>query len=273
MQWNASQPPIMPGLNVTAGRTYLLVVDNWTGDATGFTITFTGTAQIFDNIPPGIANVQPSCTNPNQLVVTFNEPIKCSSLHPTDFNLGAGITVTSVSGIGCGTFTTQVVLTFTGTLTSGVKTLTIQTGSDGNTVLDKCNNAIPPGTSINFQYLAPVSISGTSPICAGSSTTLTANTAGGIPAGATISWNTGANTASINVSPVAPLLTPSISLMAAVPGLLLIRLPSPPIPPSPSLLILPSSVVVLLSLQAVPISLAVSGSTIAALAGLIRPIP
>jgi hypothetical protein len=51
MQWNASQPPIMPGLNLTAGQTYLLVVDNWTGDATGFTITFTGTAQIFDNIP------------------------------------------------------------------------------------------------------------------------------------------------------------------------------------------------------------------------------
>jgi hypothetical protein len=201
MQWNASQPPIMPGLNVTAGQTYILVVDNWTRDATGFTITFTGTAQIFDNIPPGIVSVQPSCTNPNQLIVTFNEPVKCSSLHPTDFNLGAGITVTSVSGIGCGTFTTQVVLTFTGTLTSGVKTLTIQTGSDGNTVQDKCNNAIPPGTTFNFQYLAPVSISGTSPICAGSSTTLTANTAGGIPAGATISWNTGANTASINVSP------------------------------------------------------------------------
>jgi hypothetical protein len=193
--------PIMPGLEVTAGQTYILVVDNWTGDATGFTITFTGTAQIFDNIPPGIANVQPSCTNPNQLIVTFNELIKCSSLNPFDFNLGAGITVTSVSGIGCGDFTTQAVLTFTGTLNSGVNTLTIQTGLDGNTILDKCNNAIPPGTTFNFQYLAPVSISGTSPICAGSSTTLTANTPGDIPAGATISWNTGANTASITVSP------------------------------------------------------------------------
>jgi hypothetical protein len=201
MQWDASRPPIMPGLDVTAGETYLLVVDNWTRDATGFTITFTGTAQIFDNIPPGIVSVQPSCTNPNQLIVTFNEPVKCSSLHPTDFNLGAGITVTSVSGIGSGTFTTQVVLTFTGTLNIGVRMLTIQTGSDGSTVQDKCDNAIPSGTTFNFQYLAPVSISGTSPICAGSSTTLTANTAGGIPAGATISWNTGANTASITVSP------------------------------------------------------------------------
>jgi len=191
----------MPGLDVYAGETYLLVVDNWTGDATGFTITFTGTAQIFDNIPPSIASVQQSCTNPNQLIVTFNEPVKCSSLHPSDFNLGAGITVTSVSGIGCGTFTNQAVLTFTGTLNSGANTLNIQTGSDGNTILDKCNNFIPPGTSINFQYLAPVSISGTSPICAGSSTTLTANTAGDIPAGATISWNTGDNTPSITVSP------------------------------------------------------------------------
>jgi hypothetical protein len=118
----------MPGLNVTAGQTYILVVDNWTGDGTGFTITFTGTAQIFDNTPPAITSVQSSCTNPNQLLVTFNEPIECSSLHPSDFNLGPGITVTSVVGIGWGTFTTQVVLTFTGTLTSGANALTIQTG-------------------------------------------------------------------------------------------------------------------------------------------------
>jgi hypothetical protein len=53
---------------------------------------------------------------------------------------------------------------------------------------------------MSFQYLAPVFISGISPICAGSSTTLTANTAGGIPAGATITWNTGDNTPSITVS-------------------------------------------------------------------------
>lgn len=201
LQWDASQPPIMPGLNVTAGQTYILVVDNWTGDGTGFTITFTGSAQIFDNTPPSIASVQQSCTNPNQVVITFNELIRCNSISPSDFNLGPGVTITSASGVGCGTYTTQVVLTFTGTLNSGVRTLTIQTGSDGNTIQDKCGNQIAPGTSVTFQYLAPLSITGTSPVCAGTSSTLTVNTAGGIPTGATISWNTGASTASITVTP------------------------------------------------------------------------
>lgn len=201
LQWNASQPPIMPGINVTAGQTFVLVVDNWTGDATGFTITFTGTAQIFDNTPPAIQSV--SCTsNPNQLLVTFNELIRCSSIHPSDFNLGGSVTVTAATGVGCGTYTTQVLLTFTGTLNSGTRTLTIQTGTDGNTIGDKCMNQIPTGTNFNFPYLGPLTVTASpATICTGSSSTLTVSAPGGIPGGATIAWSTGGTTASINVSP------------------------------------------------------------------------
>ncbi|MCX7764801.1 MAG: hypothetical protein N2253_07925, partial [Bacteroidia bacterium] len=201
LQWDASQPPIMPGLNVTAGQTFILVVDNWTGDATGFTITFTGTAQIFDNVPPAIQSV--ACTgNPNQLLITFNELIRCSSIHPTDFNLGAGITITSATGVGCGTYTQQVLLTFTGTLNSGNRTLTIQTGTDGNAIQDKCGNPIAAGTTFTFPYLGPLTVSASpASVCAGGSSTLTVTAPGGIPGGATISWRTGPTTASTTVSP------------------------------------------------------------------------
>ena len=52
ISYNASQPPVIPGLTVTAGQTFLLVVDNFANNTQGYTITFTGTARYFDNTPP-----------------------------------------------------------------------------------------------------------------------------------------------------------------------------------------------------------------------------
>ncbi|MEN2993452.1 MAG: PKD domain-containing protein [Bacteroidia bacterium] len=201
IQWDASQPPIMPGLNVQAGQTFLLVVDNWTRDETGYTITFTGTAQIFDQTPPTIRQV--SCTgNPNQLLITFSEIVRCNSIHPSDFQLSGGATVTQVSAPGCGQYTDRVILTFDGALPSGNHTLTIRQGTDGNTIVDKCGNPISPGTTANFGYLAPVTLTADPPaVCAGNSTILTASTSGGFPPGTTFSWNTGATTPSITVQP------------------------------------------------------------------------
>ncbi|MCS7075044.1 MAG: hypothetical protein NZ108_11300, partial [Bacteroidia bacterium] len=70
LSYNASQPPFMPGVDVVAGTTYVLVLDNYTRDNTGYTITFTGTASIFDNTAPNIASVAHNC-NTNQVTVNF----------------------------------------------------------------------------------------------------------------------------------------------------------------------------------------------------------
>jgi hypothetical protein len=53
----------MPGLTVTAGQTFLLVVDNWTNNNQGYTITFTGTAQYFDNTPPKMDSTGQLCAS------------------------------------------------------------------------------------------------------------------------------------------------------------------------------------------------------------------
>jgi len=89
LSWDASQPPIMPGLNVTAGQTFVLLLDNYTRDQTGFTITFSGTAQIFDNTPPTLVSARQDCDRTNRIILRFSEPVSCSTVaaNGSDFSI------------------------------------------------------------------------------------------------------------------------------------------------------------------------------------------
>lgn len=191
---SASQSPIMPGLNVTAGETYVLIIDNYSQNNNGYTINFSGTAQIFDQSPPTLGTATASCTN-NTITLQISEPIRCSSIHASDFSLVGpvgSVSIVSASGIGCSgpqSFTSQVIVTYNNSpqIPSGTYTLTINTGSDGNTLLDNCGNAMTNGASVTFNYLAPITINANpSQICVGNSTVLTA--VGGPASGATYSW-------------------------------------------------------------------------------------
>ena len=75
----AGGPPWSSQMNVTAGQTYVLIVDNWSANTNGYTLTFGGTASIFDNVPPQLSGVTNNCTA-GTMTVTTNEPIKCSSI-------------------------------------------------------------------------------------------------------------------------------------------------------------------------------------------------
>ena len=208
ISYSASQAPIMPGLNVTAGQTYVLVIDNYSQNNNGYTITFSGTAQIFDQSPPTLGNATASCTN-NTITLQLSEPIRCNSIDASDFSLvgpGGPVSIISANGIGCTgpqSFTSQVLISYNNTpqIQSGTYTLTVNTGNDGNTLLDNCGNAMLSGSSITFNYLAPINITANpSQICAGNSTTLTA--VGGPSSGATYSWSPVASTNdNITVSP------------------------------------------------------------------------
>jgi hypothetical protein len=167
----ASQGPLMPGLNVTAGQTYVLVVDNYTRDNTGYTITFNGTASIFDQTPPTVTSSPFNCTNPNVQTITlnFNEPVLCSSINPANFTLTSnpgGWSIASVSGTGCGagnSYTQQIVVTLNVGTSSG--TVTLQAAG----VKDKCNNTMA-AYSTSFSPVAPFSITPSSAaICQGGS--------------------------------------------------------------------------------------------------------
>ncbi|OFY84382.1 MAG: hypothetical protein A3F72_01045 [Bacteroidetes bacterium RIFCSPLOWO2_12_FULL_35_15] len=208
---SASGPPTMAGLNVTAGQTFALIIDNYSANSNGYTLTFGGTAQIFDNVPPTFGTLTHAC-NSNSLNLTFSEPVQCSSIatNGSDFTItGPGalnVPVISASGNLCSTgasFTSFATLNFNSTgLPSGTYTVSLNTGTDGNTILDKCGNSMSTSQSATFILFAPISISASdSIVCTGGASTLTISGVSGL-SGVTYSWAPIAGTYdSLNVNP------------------------------------------------------------------------
>jgi len=218
LSYGAGGDPVMPGLTVTAGQTFLLLVDNWTNNTQGYTITFTGTAQYFDNTPPKMDSTAQFCAasydhqldNLRQILVRFNELINPSTVAAdgSDFVVedvasGAPVPVTAAAPVNPPQ-TNQVRLTVGSPLVPG-QTYKIrigynppgsgssngQPGSDGNTISDQCGisipiSNIPQGSSADSIVLvvrdtiSPI-ISVTPPTCAGAATgQISVSTTGGV---------------------------------------------------------------------------------------------
>ncbi|MCS7153507.1 MAG: Ig-like domain-containing protein, partial [Bacteroidia bacterium] len=207
LSYTAADPPFMAGLQVTPGQTFVLVVDNYTRDQTGFTITFTGTANIFDNIPPQLVSAQQDCRSIERIILRFSEPIACSSVAPngSDFQISGGLTPIAAGCVGGGSFSYEVFIDLQGPIAPGTYTITLRTGSDGNTVADKCGNFAAAGQSVQVSLMGSITLSlAPREVCAGSPVQLSANMSGGFPAGATIIWSTGATGSSTTHTPPAP---------------------------------------------------------------------
>ncbi|MCS7072917.1 MAG: gliding motility-associated C-terminal domain-containing protein [Bacteroidia bacterium] len=146
---NAAGSPTMPGLNVTAGQQFVLVVDNYTGGPTGYSITFGGTATIFDQTPPALASVPTTglTCGATQFTVNFTENVTCSSIGPSDFAVtgpGGPYTVTAVACPSGATYSDQFTFTVSPGLGPGNFTIT-QVGP----ITDACGNT-SSGSSANF---------------------------------------------------------------------------------------------------------------------------
>ncbi|MDW8302714.1 MAG: PKD domain-containing protein, partial [Bacteroidia bacterium] len=187
----ASGPKFSSLLPVSAGQTYVLVIDNYSQSQNGYTLDFSpSTATIFDNVAPMPVSTVTPC-GVGTLTLQMSEAILCSSIasNGSDFLIsgpGGPFTVTSASGVLCGTQTSQITINFTPALIVGsTYTLTIKTGTDGNTLQDLCGNFTPVNTTLNFTATPPpASIVGPNYACKNSPFTLTA-----YPAGATsYSW-------------------------------------------------------------------------------------
>ena len=212
----AGGAPTMPGYVVNAGRTFALVIDNFSANTSGYTLTFgTGgaAAVISDITAPLIASTALTSCSSNSLNVIFNESVLCNSIssNGSEFTItgpSGNVPVIGATGLACtGTSTTSMTYTAslginTAGLPSGTYTVSVNQGSDLNTILDKCGNAMSTTVTSTFNYLAPISITASnSVICAGDPTTLTAVTNGN-PVGQTISWSPGgATTNTIVVNP------------------------------------------------------------------------
>lgn len=220
----ASGVPFCSLLAVAAGRTYVLIISNYTGDATGYTLTFTtgvGYTSITDVIAPTI-NPPNSITNNcnNTITVNLSEPVKCSSIasNGSDFTLSNGGVVTAASGVGCSTngYASKILVTYTAP-TSRTYTLGIQTGSDGNTLIDKCDNAMLTSQTLTFNHLATIGLSaGSSTVCnSGTGVTLTAT---GANTGGTYTLNPGGTSNTTGTFTVNPNITTAYTVSVTYGG-------------------------------------------------------
>lgn len=141
--------------NLIAGHTYILLVSHFTDSQSGYDLSFGGgTAVITDSTQPRLKTAEASCGG-NIIRLKLNKKIKCSSLaaNGSDFYITPGTPgITSVTGIGCSTGfdTDSIELQLSSFLGPGTYTLNIKQGSDGNTLLDYCDNAIPTTDNVNF---------------------------------------------------------------------------------------------------------------------------
>ncbi|MEX2595671.1 MAG: gliding motility-associated C-terminal domain-containing protein, partial [Salibacteraceae bacterium] len=124
---------------------YLLHVTNWTGTVYGFTIDLSSsTATLYDDIPPSMDSLtsQVNCQSFDSLRVLFDEDIVCSNIQAGDFRLtgpSGTHTITSASGLNCGTTTDEVVIYFTPAVTQvGNYELTVKPGA--GYIEDLCGN-------------------------------------------------------------------------------------------------------------------------------------
>jgi gliding motility-associated-like protein len=147
-------------LAVVAGETYTLMIGNFTSSQTGYSLNFSGSASIVDNLTgvPDSISFEGVC-NPKSIRVFLSEPVNCSSLstNGSEFTVTgpSAVTVVSASSVNCAGGRTRIfTVNFSDNIqASGVYTLTVNSGTDGDSFTDACGNEMPSGTTIEFEVV------------------------------------------------------------------------------------------------------------------------
>ncbi|MCG2617122.1 gliding motility-associated C-terminal domain-containing protein [Terrimonas sp. NA20] len=142
----------MPGL--IAGHEYILLVSNFSASQRGYNLAFSGgTAVITDPSLPAPAGAVINC-DANEVSFRFNKKMRCHSVaaNGTDFRISGGVAITAAEGFKCSASFDfdSVRLTLASPLPPGNYTVTVATGSDGNTILDICNTSVLVGATATF---------------------------------------------------------------------------------------------------------------------------
>ena len=156
----------MPSLVV--GHTYLLLISHYTTtNQSGYSLNFTGgSASISDTTNPLLQSTQVLDCGNTTVRVYLDKNMLCSSLAAdgSDFVLSlpgsttpVGPAIVSASGDNCnsGFDMDSLTLTFAGPIPAGNYLLSMKKGSDGNTILDICNNSIHVGDSVAVSIPTP----------------------------------------------------------------------------------------------------------------------
>ncbi|MCW3103476.1 MAG: hypothetical protein JWO09_1916 [Bacteroidetes bacterium] len=193
---NGTNPVPVPSGGFTSGGTYSSTAGLTLNASTGtvdLSTSTPGTYTITYSVPATVCG--PAGSSSTSLTINAAPSATAGSAGASVCS-GSAINLTSSGGTsyawtGPGSYTSSAqnpVIAAATTAASGTYTVVV-TGSNG------CSATASTTVTVNNNPV--ISISGTSTICSGGTTTLTASGA------ATYSWNTGAGTASINVSPVA----------------------------------------------------------------------
>ena len=143
----------MPTLIV--GHQYLLMVSHFTQTQSGYELSFGGgTANITDPLPGAFLEADFRCRN-NQVSIKLNKRFQCSTMtaEGSEFEItGSNAVVTSATGVGCGSGfdMDSVVLLLDRPLPAGNYTVRVRNGTDGNTILDACDNPMAVGKEVAF---------------------------------------------------------------------------------------------------------------------------
>ena len=141
--------------NLIVGHTYLLLISHYTNSQSGYTLSFGGgSANITDPAVPNYVKASGICGG-NKIYIKLSKHIQCKTIasNGSDFSLSPATTsITAATGYGCGSSfdTDSVIVQLNNPLSPANYSITQQIGTDGNTLLDNCYNAVVVGTSSSF---------------------------------------------------------------------------------------------------------------------------
>jgi gliding motility-associated-like protein len=160
------------------GHNYLLMISHYSGSGqSGYGLSFNGgSASITDTTPPRLSSALANC-NGQQINITLNKKMQCKTVAPdgSDFSISPNMAVpSSASGLNCtsGFDMDSLTITLNQPLPPGNYFIVMQSGTDGNTLLDNCGAPVPVGDSIpvTILALAPTPIDSISPLSCASDT-------------------------------------------------------------------------------------------------------
>jgi gliding motility-associated-like protein len=160
---------IMPAL--IQGHVYLLLVSHFTQNASGFQLVFGGGTASITNPPVHSFQTAYVQCDGETISIKINHKVKCSSLAAdgSDFSISSpSVSILSAVGFGCsnGIDPDSIILQLNHPLTPGNYTITSKIGSDGNTLLDQCENSVAVEDSVSFSVypLMPTKMDSLAPI-------------------------------------------------------------------------------------------------------------
>jgi gliding motility-associated-like protein len=159
----------MPSL--IQGHTYLLLVSHFTDSQSGYNLSFGGgTAVITDTTKPKLKYAEANCGG-DVIRIKLNKKMKCGSIasNGSDFYISPGnVLVTGILSTNCsnGFDTDSLDLQLSTPLGPGSYNVNVKKGTDGNTLLDNCDNPVPEDDKVAFTVLplAPTPMDSLSPL-------------------------------------------------------------------------------------------------------------